>query len=200
MYDRLNEETQSEWEMGGMGILLEAGELVIRVLKKEDAVLLAKWLSDPAVLEFYEGRDNPFDLAKVMGVFYQPDNEEVKCIVEYDGEAIGYIQYYRLDAETTKVYGYEDGIIFGMDQFIGESSHWNKGIGTALVSSMAEYLMGVEKADRVVMDPQARNARALRCYEKCGFEKVRLLPKRELHEGEYRDCWLIEYRKAEAHV
>ncbi|WP_442853760.1 GNAT family N-acetyltransferase [Bacillus sp. FJAT-27245] len=177
-------------------MFVKEGALEVRELQKGDAVLLAKWLSDPAVLEFYEGRDNPFDLEKVMEVFYQPDDGETRCIVEYEGKGIGYIQYYRLDAETKAVYGYEDGFIYGMDQFIGERSYWNRGIGAALVSSMAEYLVGVENADRVVMDPQAGNARALRCYEKCGFEKVRLLPKRELHEGGYRDCWLIEYRKA----
>ena len=43
-------------------------------------------------------------------------------------------------------------------------------------------------------DPQAWNERAIRCYEKCGFKKVKLLPKHELHEGEYRDCWQIEYK------
>ncbi|MEH1834506.1 MAG: GNAT family protein [Nostoc sp.] len=34
------------------------------------------------------------------------------------------------------------------------------------------------------------NPRAIRCYEKCGFVKVKLLPAHELHEGEYSDCWL----------
>ncbi|WP_409276325.1 GNAT family N-acetyltransferase [Neobacillus sp. SCS-31] len=181
-------------------MLVTNGALVIRKLQKGDASLLAKWLSDPAVLEYYEGRDNPFDLAKVLDVFYQPDDVEMKCIVEYEGKAIGYIQYYGLGVETRRVYGYGDENIFGMDQFIGESSYWNRGIGTVLVSAMADYLTREKNADRVVMDPQAGNARALRCYEKCGFKKVRLLPKHELHEGVHRDCWLIEYRKAQAPV
>ncbi|MFB5674536.1 GNAT family N-acetyltransferase [Paenibacillus terreus] len=101
-----------------------------------------------------------------------------------------------LDDETRQAYGYsdKDGTIYGTDQFIGEPDYWNKGIGTLLVSSMLQFLVDHKKADRVVMDPQASNERALRCYAKCGFRKVRLLPKRELHEGEYRDCWLIEYK------
>jgi aminoglycoside 6'-N-acetyltransferase len=43
------------------------------------------------------------------------------------------------------------------------------------------------------MVPQAWNERALRCYEKCGFVKKIFLKQHEWHEGEYRDCWLIEF-------
>ena len=45
-------------------------------------------------------------------------------------------------------------VIYGMDQFIGETSYWNKGIGTKLVSSVAKYLIREKGADRIVMDPQ----------------------------------------------
>jgi aminoglycoside 6'-N-acetyltransferase len=45
------------------------------------------------------------------------------------------------------------------------------------------------------MDPQLRNKRALRCYEKCGFTPVKILPQHEQHEGIMEDCHLIEKRK-----
>jgi aminoglycoside 6'-N-acetyltransferase len=173
--------------------LFQNGHLKVRKIEDKDKFLLAKWLSDPSVLQFYEGRDNPFDLYKVNKVFYLSDNDVVKCMVEFDGNEIGYIQFYRLDDETKKEYGYSAENIYGMDQFIGEVEYWNKGIGTLLVTSMVKFLLEDKNADRVVMDPQTKNVRALKCYEKCGFKKVKILPKRELHEGEYQDCWLIEY-------
>jgi aminoglycoside 6'-N-acetyltransferase len=176
-------------------MLFNNGNLQVRKLEEEDNILLAKWLSDPSVLEFYEGRDNPFDLDKVNEVFYAPEDEEVKCIVKYDGNEIGYIQFYQLDNETKKEYGYLDENVYGTDQFIGEIEYWNKGIGTLLVTSMIHFLIEGKKADIIVMDPQTRNTRAIRCYEKCGFNKVKILPKNELQEGEYQDCWLIEYHK-----
>lgn len=77
-----------------------------------------------------------------------------------------------------------------------ETDYWNKGIGTLLVKAMVEYLVDKQQADKVIMDPQTRNVRALRCYEKCGFKKIRILPNHEYHEGEYLDCWLIEYRSS----
>jgi aminoglycoside 6'-N-acetyltransferase len=178
-------------------VLFQKSSLIVRRLEEKDKQSLAKWLSTPEILEFYEGRDNSFDVEKVERVFYSPDDDEVKCIIEYEGKSIGYIQYYELDEETKKEYGYESGRIFGTDQFIGEVDYWNRGIGTLLVSSMIEFLFDVMEADKVVMDPQVRNERAIKCYEKCDFNKVKLLPKHELHEGELRDCWLIECRMAD---
>ncbi|WP_353050139.1 GNAT family N-acetyltransferase [Bacillus sp. ISL-41] len=116
----------------------------------------------------------------------------MKCIIKYKGNSIGYIQFYELDQATKKVYGYETGRIFGTDQFIGEVDYWNRGIGTLLINSITDFLFTQMNADKVVMDPQVWNLRAIKCYEKCGFSKVKLLPKHELHEGEFRDCWLIE--------
>ena len=174
-------------------MLFQNGDLKVRKLEDKDKFLLVKWLSDPTILEFYEGRDNPFTIEKVEKAFYPPEDDEVRCIVEFDDKDIGYIQFYPLDDKAKKDYGYVEEGVFGMDQFIGEAAYWNKGIGTLLVSSIVDYLTDEMKASKVVMDPRVSNTRAIRCYEKCGFKKVKILPEYELHEGIYEDCWLIEY-------
>ncbi|WP_181346997.1 GNAT family N-acetyltransferase [Thalassobacillus sp. CUG 92003] len=169
-------------------MLFQQSKLRVRSLEERDKLILAKWLSDPSVLEFYEGRDRPFDVNKVETEFFQHNDDVTGFMVEYDGVRIGYIQFYVCDD-----YGYADELIYGIDQFIGEPSYWNRGIGTLLVSSMAVFLCDHKQAERVVMDPHVTNERAIRCYEKSGFKKVKLLPKHEWHEGAYRECWLMEY-------
>ncbi|WHY75238.1 GNAT family N-acetyltransferase [Neobacillus sp. WH10] len=178
-------------------MIFEKEGIKVRQLQQEDKLLLVKWLSNPAVLEYYEGRDNPFDLDKVNKKFYDRDNEVIRCIFEYEEKEIGYIQFYQLNDKTSSIedYGVEE-TVFGIDQFIGETEYWNRGIGSLLVKSMVLYLIGQKQANRVIMDPQITNVRALKCYEKCGFKKIRILPKHELHEGKYRDCRLIEYKKS----
>lgn len=180
---------------GVNGIIVQDGSLTIRHLERKDRFLLAKWLSNPDVLHYYEGRDNPFNVEKVEQQFFT-DEDVTRCIIEFDRTPIGYLQFYEVDEAERKIYGYDvpEEIIYGMDQFIGKPTYWNKGIGTQLVRSMVSYLIREKGAERIVMDPQIQNERAIRCYEKCGFNKVKLLPKHELHEGEFRDCWLIEYR------
>src|SRR5690625_5295793 len=124
-------------------MLFKNGDLTVSKIQEEDKYELAKWLSDPAVLEFYEGRDNPFDVKKVEEKFYSLDKDYVNsCIVTFKDIPIGYIQFYELDKKTRELYGYEtDDVIFGIDQFIGEVDYWNKGIGTLLVSRMVNYLI-----------------------------------------------------------
>lgn len=178
-------------------LLIKNRDLRVRALAESDKTLLAEWLSNPEVLQYYEGRDNPYDVEKVKREFFDDEDDAIRCLIEFDEAPIGYVQFYEIDGEERKLYGFTDSkdIIYGMDQFIGEVSYWNKGIGTKLVSTIAKYLSREKGADRIVMDPQTQNERAIHCYEKCGFEKVKLLPKRELHEGVYHDCWLMEYRK-----
>ncbi|TDL31548.1 N-acetyltransferase [Jeotgalibacillus sp. S-D1] len=174
------------------GPIWKHDQLAVRYLTKKDVPLLAKWLSDPKVLSYYEGRDNPFDEKRVLEKFFRELNNEAKCIIEYDHEPIGYLQYYEVDNGTKFMYGVNDKkCVFGMDQFVGETAYWNKGIGTRLIGEMTEYLFVEYKADSIVMDPQVRNKRALHVYEKCGFKKVKCMPNHEWHEGKYHDCWLI---------
>lgn len=178
-------------------MLFKSARLLVRELDEEDVVLMANWLSDPRVLEYYEGRDRPHDVARVQEKYLGPPKSATTCcIVEWDGAAIGYIQFYPLSAypdHEQSLYGHRTGgAIYGIDLFIGEPELWGRGIGTELVAAMTEYLFDAKEADKVAIDPQTRNARAIRCYEKAGFRKVKLLPEHELHEGVMRDCWLVE--------
>ncbi|MGR9049515.1 GNAT family N-acetyltransferase [Halobacillus faecis] len=176
-------------------MLFRNADLIVRKLVKEDDDVLAKWLSDPRVLEYDEGRDQPFNLSRIESDFVTLEDEKTQCLVLYKGVKIGYIQFYEFDKGMKNQYGYRDPVVYGMDQFIGEVMYWNKGIGSLLVTSMVEYLLENKCVDRVVMDPQVRNERALSCYEKCGFRKVKRLPGHELHEGKFEDCWLMEIQK-----
>lgn len=177
-------------------LLYGNGELVVRGLEPKDAGLLVKWLCDPAVLEYYEGRDRPQNPDLVQKHYYEDNEEEItRGIVIYKTQEIGYIQYYPVGEEEREVYGLTEPFdsIYGMDQFIGETAYWNQGIGSQLILETVKHLTENMGAEKIVMDPQCWNHRALRVYEKNGFVRKKLLPAHEWHEGEYRDCWLIEY-------
>ncbi|MFM5889276.1 MAG: GNAT family N-acetyltransferase [Dolichospermum sp.] len=81
--------------------------------------------------------------------------------------------------------------VYGIDLFIGETQYWTQGIGTKVLLSTINYLFHRLKAAKIVIDPNVKNFRAIRCYEKCGFVKVKLLSGHDLHEGKYQDCWLM---------
>jgi aminoglycoside 6'-N-acetyltransferase len=161
----------------------------------DDYALMARWLTDARVLEFYEGRDNPFPLERIIDK-YSPRvlgaDKVTPCFILHHGEPVGYIQYYLHDADDQREYGLDDGVSnYGMDMFIGEPELWNRGIGSQAVILMRDYLFEKLYASHVTLDPETWNERAIHVYEKCGFHKALLLPAHELHEGQLRDAWLM---------
>ncbi|MCF2145587.1 acetyltransferase [Desmonostoc muscorum LEGE 12446] len=181
-------------------MLIQKDEITIHPMLDEmyDYELMAKWLTDKQVLEFYEGRDNPFPLERIIET-YKPlikgDEAVIPCILCYRNIAIGYLQYCAVnDLSETDRQLYcldETDNVYAIDLFIGETDYWNQGIGTKILSVVINYLFEEVQAEKIVIDPHVDNPRAIRCYEKCGFVKVKLLPAHELHEGEYSDCWLM---------
>lgn len=175
---------------------LQDGALTIRPLRVGDADIMLKWLTDPRVLEFYEGRDVHFTPETIREDFF--DDELFRCIIEWEGKPAGYLQYYPVDAEGRAEYGFTgpETCLWAADQFLGEPSLWGKGLGRRFLRLLLRYLFEEEGAKAVLLDPHADNERAIRCYEACGFRKEKLLPAHELHEGTMRDCWLMVCRKA----
>jgi len=172
------------------------GNLRIRPLRDigSDYLLLAGWLSDHRVLAWYQGRDHPFDLPRAraeIGPIARCETEVNGCIIERASQPIGYLQFYPvLDSEE---YALEsvDGVL-GLDLFLGDPELWGRGIGTRAIRLVMGALFERPRVRRLLIDPHVENLRAIRAYEKCGFRKVKVLPAHELHEGEYRDCWLMD--------
>ena len=178
--------------------IIKEKEISLRLLNEQDKNLLLKWLTDERVLNYWEGKSAVFDLDRITEDFYGEENVEViRTIIEYQGQAIGYLQMYKLDNEALEEYSYQstNKVIYGMDQFIGEPEYWGKGIGTDFMKLVLQYLTKEKNAEIVILDPHVDNLRAIRCYEKVGFKKIKFLPKHELHDGEMVDCYLMEYIK-----
>ncbi|PGM91377.1 GNAT family N-acetyltransferase [Bacillus cereus] len=177
-------------------MLFQKENLSVRYVIKNDAPIISKWLTDPEILQYYEGRDNPQSVEEVLAHFiHNPNSNEKRCLVEFDEMPIGSIQMYPVDFEWKALYGYEESQnVWGMDQFIGEPLFLGKGIGTKLVQAAITYIMKEVGAEAIAMDPKVNNERAIKCYEKCGFKKVKILKEHELHEGKLEDCWMMEYK------
>ncbi len=202
-------------------IIVEGDGLRVRRMANDstDVALMAGWLRDPRVLEFYEGRDRPFD-ERLVREKYAPRAEGgpvVPCIIEETADRaadhaqdpgddrrtsakrwspVGYIQFYPVAENEAPYYGLTDSAeVWGLDLFLGFPERWGKGLGTQTLRLVLGYLFQQRGARRVVVDPVATNARAIRSYEKAGFRRVKLLPQHERHEGRMRDCWLMEAKK-----
>jgi aminoglycoside 6'-N-acetyltransferase len=175
---------------------------LLRAAEVGDAPLLARWRSDPRILEFYGGRDKPLDEAAVRSYYFgrrrDPGTgrfqEYRPCIAETERGPVAFVQFYRLPRHETRLFGVSSGErTHGIDLFIADPRLWGKGLGTRLIGLTRDYLCEARGAVRVMADPRVENLRSVRALEKAGFRKIRILPSREIHEGIPSDCWLMEY-------
>jgi aminoglycoside 6'-N-acetyltransferase len=89
-------------------------------MNDNDFEVMVKWLNDQRVLEFYEEPPSNIDMViKKYGPRVEGKHYVIPCIVEYKNGPVGYIQYYELQEDELKRYGYSaNKNIYGIDQFI----------------------------------------------------------------------------------
>lgn len=174
-------------------IALQDGPVTLRPLVRGDAPRLLGWLRDPRNLAYWEGPSAVFTPERIERDFYEDEENASRCIVGYEGRDVGYVQVYQLDKEMFEEYQYPytPAPVYGIDQFIGVPELWGQGIGRRFIRLLCGWLRQAQGAAAVVLDPHADNPRAIRCYEACGFRKIKYLPRHELHDGVPVDCWLM---------
>lgn len=156
--------------------MIHKSDLTIRVLSESDYSYMTKWLNDDLVVEYYGPRLTLEEVIAKYGPRINHDHYVMPCIVEYKDEPIGYVQYYEIPKEELKLCGYPvEKPIYGIDQFIGETRLWGKGIGTRMINSLLDYLSSRLDATEVILDVKRTNIQAIKCYEKCGFRIVKSL-------------------------
>jgi aminoglycoside 6'-N-acetyltransferase len=134
-----------------------------------DLPLIKRWLEMPHVSQWWHDPAEQFEL--VSGDLDHPDMAQF--IVTSDTRPFAYLQCYNLSAWNAG-FGPQPAGTRGLDQFIGEPDMLGRGHGSALIREFAEQLLA-SGTPRVVIDPDPANARAIRSYEKAGFEPDRIV-------------------------
>jgi aminoglycoside 6'-N-acetyltransferase len=70
----------------------------------------------------------------------------------------------------------------GIDLFLDPALH-GRGVGTEAVRQVVRHLMHERGHHRIVIDPAAANAAAIRSYEKVGFKPVGIMRRYERDVG-----------------
>ena len=133
----------------------------------EDFPLLARWLAEPHIAEWWDAVDE--ELASIKASMTSVETRPM--IVELDGAPLAYIQTYDPHLEEDHPYQDQPKGTIGLDISIGNSDLLGKGHGSAIIRQMAAELFAAG-AKRIVIDPHPANTRAIRAYEKAGFRHV----------------------------
>jgi aminoglycoside 6'-N-acetyltransferase len=149
-------------------------------VREADVAALARILSDPEVARFWPG----YDEARVREEYLDPDDDLVPMVIEHGGWVVGLIQY---GEEEDPQYRHAS-----VDLFLGPS--WQgRGFGPEAIAALVRHLVDARGHHRVVIDPAAHNARAIRAYEKVGFKRVGVMRQYERGlDGHWHDGLLME--------
>ena len=128
---------------------------------------MLEWLSKKHVAEWWDDGD---DTLEKVAAHYGATDETRRFLVLDDEKPIGYFQYYFADDES-----------IGIDQFIGDETYLNRGVGEKTIKMFVRLIAEKHNPAFIILDPSPENARAIRCYEKVGF---RYYETRALDDGE----------------
>jgi aminoglycoside 6'-N-acetyltransferase len=146
-----------------------APEYAFRPMTAADLPLIRRWLALPHVREWWGDPDQQYKL--VSGDLDEPAMDQY--IVSTMNRPLGYLQCYDLTAWSSG-FGAQPAGTRGIDQFIGEPNMIGRGHGPALIRRFVDDRLA-SGAPRVVTDPDPANLRAVRAYEKAGFERDRMV-------------------------
>ena len=135
-----------------------------RAVTRDDLPMLARWLTQPHMREWWGEPEQ--GVAEIGEAIESVETEPL--IVELAGRPIAYLQSYDPHLEDGHPYQDQPFGSLGIDLSIGEAELLGQGHGSAILRQFADQLFA-EGAPRLIIDPEPRNARAIRAYEKAGF-------------------------------
>lgn len=154
----------------------------LRAIERSDLAAFLRWFNDPDIRRCLDVI-YPMSMADEERWFErQLDTEDrVFAIDVLDGEAwhhIGNVGLHRIDWRNRKAL---------MGIVIGERERWGRGHGTEAVRTLARFAFEELNLGRLELETYDFNARAIRCYERCGFQREGLRRRAVFRGGSYHD-------------
>ena len=145
-----------------------AADIRLRLARRSDRSLLEEWDKQPHVIAS-SGDDGPWDWDNELGrdVAWQR-----MYMAELAGRPIGFVQIIDPTEEESHYWGAAPANLRAIDIWIGPADCLNRGYGSAMMRQALALCFDGDGADAVLIDPLAKNARAIRFYQRCGFIPV----------------------------
>ncbi|MFB3881482.1 MAG: GNAT family N-acetyltransferase [Armatimonadota bacterium] len=138
----------------------------LRPIRISDAERCLRWVSDPEVQRFLgliqPARTLDQERSWIASILSDRQHQRAFVILSETGVAIGTCGLRGVDREAGTA-------LLGM--MIGDPRLWGRGYGTAATRALLGYAFGELELREVRLSCHAENGRAIRCYEKAGFER-----------------------------
>jgi RimJ/RimL family protein N-acetyltransferase len=140
-----------------------------------------QWFNDPEVTRYLCSVGPPITREQEREILSRPRDpahEVLFAIDAEDGTHIGNCALHRICRLSRSA-------ILGIA--LGDKSRWSQGYGTDAVRTLCAFAFVELNLQRIGLTLHARNDRARRCYEKCGFQVEGRLRRAVYSRGAYDD-------------
>jgi RimJ/RimL family protein N-acetyltransferase len=163
--------------------ILQGERVRLRPVEEEDLPLCMRWLNDPEVRYWLSLSEAPELTMDDEHAWYErtrgSEGDLVWAIETEEGQPLGTVGLHGIDQTHGKA---------TLGIFLGEKERWSGGYGTEAIRQALRYAFGEMGLRRVDLQVDEDNARGIRCYEKCGFQREGLLRAFRLRLGEPIAC------------
>lgn len=139
----------------------------LRNVTRNDLALLQRWDEQPHVIAC----DPDDDWSWKWELERNPTWRE-QLIAELDGRPIGCVQIIDPHQEDSHYWGDIQENLRAIDIWIGEPDCLGQGFGTQIMRIVIERCFAVPEVSAILIDPLTTNQRAIRFYERLGFQFV----------------------------
>jgi aminoglycoside 6'-N-acetyltransferase len=170
------------WHSGGSLIASTrgglAGMFTFRRLTRSDFDLLARWLAEPHVAEWWDHEYTSDALDRDFGPTADGDEPAEDYVALLDGEPVGIVQYcHFVDypdyvEEMDDVYSVGEGAVT-IDYLIGDRERVGRGVAAAMIDAFVARIWSADpKATHIVVPVNSLNERSWRALLRAGFHLV----------------------------
>jgi len=145
--------------------MTSSSKIKLREKRLADAPDDYAWQTDPELAQLDAAPLSTLTFAQYLADYaselrYTSPIRHRFAIETLDGEHIGNCTYYGIDETKSKA---ELGIM------IGNRSYWDQGYGADAVATLVNHVFQQTKLNRIYLKTLDSNARAQKCFTKCGF-------------------------------
>ncbi len=164
--------------------MLRGARVSLRPFTAGDLGTVAGFFTDPVLADAWPG-DNPARLRALLA----PGAEGTGMVIERDGRAIGFIQYFEEDDPDYR---------HAMIDIVVHPDFCDRGLGADALRTLARHLFEDRGHHRIMIDPHVGNARAIASYRKVGFRDIGVMRRYERgNDGVWRDSLLMDLLREE---
>jgi len=172
--------------------MLRGTHVTLRAMRRDDLPRLNAFNNDVA-FELAGGGDPPLpqSLERLEAEFDSSTGnggrDGTSFAIEVDGVMIGQCALFNLHPVAHRM---ELGIT------IGDQNYWGKGYGSEAVQLLVDYGFCHHNLHRIFLEVHARNERAIRAYQACGFVEEGRLRQHVWSDGSYDDLVIMGVLRA----